>query len=70
MSSTDASAQAGPPAPRTCGRCRRAFSGDPDLPQGLDTGWWACPACRRQLFASEAAAAAPGPLHAAPVGAR
>jgi hypothetical protein len=42
----------GPPIPRTCGRCRGEFPGDGDAPQGLDTGWWACPTCRDRLFGS------------------
>jgi hypothetical protein len=36
--------------PRQCGRCRGMFPGDPTLPGGLDTGWWACPPCRDLLF--------------------
>lgn len=47
--STD-QAPAGPPSPRTCGRCRGTFPGDPEVPQGLETGWWSCPECRGHLF--------------------
>ena len=41
---------AGPPAPRTCGRCRVEFPGDDALALGRETGWWACDACRGSLF--------------------
>lgn len=50
MPATASSPLAGPAAPRTCGRCRLAFAGDGDLAQGLETGWWACDACRGHLF--------------------
>ena len=40
----------GPAGFRTCGRCRLDFAGDPDAPQALEVGWWACPACRGHLF--------------------
>lgn len=39
MNSSSSLPLAGPAAPRICGRCRETFVGDPDLPQGLETGW-------------------------------
>ena len=43
------SQQIGPPDPRVCARCRKVFGGDPELPLGLDTGWWTCAACHEFL---------------------
>lgn len=54
MSTTSDSVLAGPPAPLTCGRCRHAFPGEGDAHQGLETGWWACAACRQLLFGAGA----------------
>jgi hypothetical protein len=50
MSTVHQNELAGPPAPQLCGRCRRTFVGDATLPQGLDTGWWACPPCSELLL--------------------
>ena len=40
----------GPPAPRTCGRCRRAFPGDTALEPAAVPPWPVCPPCRVRLF--------------------
>ena len=56
---------AGPPAPRLCGRCRELFPGDATLPLGLDTGWWACPACHDLVIGPGAMAVPTWPLKAA-----
>ena len=50
MSASHGQPLAGPPMPRTCGRCRAAFPGDPSLSLGLEAGWWACDPCRGTLF--------------------
>jgi hypothetical protein len=49
------------PAPRQCGRCRGMFPGDPTLPPGLDTGWWACTPCRDRLLGPGGLAVPPSP---------
>jgi hypothetical protein len=36
-------------APRTCGRCRGLFEGDPTLHAAAIAEWWACDACRASL---------------------
>jgi hypothetical protein len=40
----------GPPSLRVCARCRGSFAGDDTLAHDLDSGWWACPACREILL--------------------
>jgi hypothetical protein len=40
----------GPPGPRTCGRCRAEFPGDPTLVGNGMQDWWACDPCRARLF--------------------
>lgn len=65
MSASQHTEPAGPPAPQVCARCRNTFAGDDTLPQGLETGWWACPACR-ELLLGRAALARPTWLPKAP----
>lgn len=55
---------AGPPTPQVCGRCRRSFAGDRTLPQGLDSGWWACPPCHELLLGRGAMATPTWPAKA------
>ena len=38
-----------PLAPRTCGRCRQLFTGDPTLHPAAIAEWWACDDCRARL---------------------
>jgi len=40
----------GPPAPRTCGRCRREFPGDGSLDPSAAQPWSVCTPCRVKLF--------------------
>jgi len=40
----------GPPVPRTCGRCRRAFPGDTALDPAAVPRWSVCSPCRIKLF--------------------
>jgi hypothetical protein len=38
-----------PLAPRTCGRCRALFPGDPTLHPAAIAEWWACDDCRAEM---------------------
>ena len=50
MPASQPASRSGPPAPRTCGRCRGVFPGVLDVAFGQETGWWACGPCRGRLF--------------------
>ncbi len=45
---TSAAEPALPPADRHCGRCQRAFAGDPKLV--FQTDWALCPECKEILL--------------------